>query len=216
MNTLKTCWYWLAVWFCRVICTILFRLRIDGKENIPKKGAFVLISNHQSFLDPVFCGIHLKRQLYFLARDTLFKNRFFGRLLASVHATPVKRGQADLGAMRKVISRLKEGFGICLFPEGTRTQDGMVSPFKPGFGLLCRRGNAAVIPVIIDGAFECWPRGRKIFTLGSRIVIRYDKAITAEEVKKTSDKELAEKLTERLQQMQNQCRTEQGKEPYCY
>jgi 1-acyl-sn-glycerol-3-phosphate acyltransferase len=77
--------------------------------------------------------------------------------------------------MKKVVSRLKEGKGVCLFPEGTRTSDGKIATLKPGFGFLCRRGEAAVVPAVIDGAFECWPRHKKIFSPG-RIVVCYGNA----------------------------------------
>jgi len=175
-----------------------------------------LISNHQSFLDPIFCGVRVKRHLWFLARSSLFTHWFFGRLLSSVNAIPVRRGQADLGAVKKIIDKLKEGKGVCLFPEATRTSDGKIAAFKPGFGLLCRRGEAAVVPVLIDGAFEAWPRHKKIFTPGRKIVVCYGRCIPAEQVKKMDDRELAEKLTETLRQMQNSCRIEQAKEPYEY
>jgi 1-acyl-sn-glycerol-3-phosphate acyltransferase len=157
----------------------------------------------------------LKRHLHFLARDSLFANWFFGRLISSVNTIPVKRGEADLSAMRKVIGKLREGNGVCLFPEATRTHDGKITPFKLGFGLLCRRGNAAVVPVMIDGTFECWPRHRKVFSPGS-VVVCYGKAITAERLKDMSDKELAELLTDTLRQMQTKSRVEQGKKPYNY
>lgn len=209
-------WYWFCVWACRLFCSTFFSLRIYGRSHIPDKGAFVLISNHQSLLDPVFCGMHLKRHLYFLARDTLFKNRAFGLLISSLNTLPVKRGQADLAAMRKLIRRLREGNGVCLFPEATRTEDGRIRQFKPGFGLLCRRGNAAVVPVVIDGAYECWPRQQKIFVPGGRIMICYGKPIPADEVKDMTDKQLAEKLTNQLRKMQEVCRRRQGKEPYNY
>ena len=212
---LKTLWYWLARWACRLFCILFFRFRVYGKENVPEKGAFLLVGNHQSFLDPIFCGAFLKRHLHFLARDSLFANWFFGRLISSVNTIPVKRGEADLSAMRKVIGKLREGNGVCLFPEATRTHDGKITPFKPGFGLLCRRGNAAVVPVMIDGTFECWPRHRKVFSPGS-VVVCYGKAITAERVKDMSDGELAELLTDTLRQMQTKSRVEQGKEPYNY
>jgi len=183
---------------------------------VPTKGAFVLISNHQSFLDPLFCGTPLKKHLHFLARDTLFTNRFFGWLLSSVNTIPVRQGEADLPAIRKVIAKLKEGYSVCLFPEGTRTSDGKITPFKPGLGLLCRRGQAAIVPVVIDGAFECWPRHKKIFSPGSEIVICYGECITAEQVKEMTDMELAKNLTDMLRRMQNDCRIKHGKEPYEY
>jgi len=191
-------------------------MRVYGLENVPEEGAFLLVSNHQSFLDPLFCGVRLKRHLYFLARETLFEHRFFGGLIRSVNAIPVRRGEADLSAIKAVIGRLREGNGVCLFPEGTRTRDGKISAFRPGFGLLCRRGGAGVVPVVVEGAFECWPRQKKLFSVGSEISVCYGKAMGAEEIKGMSDRELAERLTERLRRMQNEIRTRQGKEAYRY
>lgn len=211
----KMRWFRFARVICRIFCKLFFRIHVYGKENIPDKGAFVLVSNHQSYLDPVFCGIPLRRPLYFLARDSLWRNRFFGRLITSVNTIPVRQGKADVSAMKKVIAVLKEGWGVCLFPEGTRTNDGKIVPFKPGFGLLCRRGKAAVVPVVIDGAFECWPRHKKIFSPG-RIEIYYGTTISAGEVANMNDRELAELLTDTLRRMQTENRIEHGKEPYSY
>lgn len=211
----KMRWFRFARWCCKVFCKLFFRIHIYGRENVPDKGAVMLVGNHQSYLDPVFCGIYLKRPLYFLARDSLWKNRIFGRMISSVNTIPVKQDKGDLSAMRKVISKLKEGWGVCLFPEGTRTSDGKITPFKPGFGLLCRRGGATVVPVVIDGAFECWPRHKKIFSPGS-IEVCYGKAIPAEQVANMSDRELAELLTVTLRRMQTESRIKQGKEPYNY
>jgi cytidylate kinase len=211
----KMRWPRFARWLCKIFCKTFFRLHPAGRENVPDYGPLVLVCNHQSFLDPVFCGIFVKRPLYYLARDTLFRG-LFGRLLVSIQTIPVKRDEADLAAMRTVISKLKQGNGVCLFPEGTRTSDGKITAFKPGFGLLCRRGNAAVVPVVIDGAFETWPRHKKLFSPGGSIAIHYGKCIPAAEVKKMDDKELAKLLTDTLRKMQNDCRVNQGKEPYNY
>jgi 1-acyl-sn-glycerol-3-phosphate acyltransferase len=212
---LKVVWYWLARWACRVFCIFFFRFRAFGTENVPDKGGFILASNHQSYLDPVFCGVALKRRLHFLARDSLFRNRFFAALIYSLNAIPVKRDRADVSSMRKVIAKLKEGKGVCLFPEATRTRDGKIRPFKPGFGLLCRRAEAAIVPVLIDGAFECWPRHNRLFSPG-QVTVRYGKAITAEQVKKMTDRKLAEVVTRSLRQMQNDCRARLDKKPRDY
>lgn len=215
LEALKAKWYWLARWICRVFCILFFRVRTYGRENVPKKGAFILISNHQSYLDPMLCGVPLKRRLSFLARDSLFANWFFGGLISSVGTIPVKRGEADISAIKKVIGKLQDGGGVCLFPEGTRTSDGKIAAFKPGFGLICRRGKAAVVPVVIDGAFECWPRHKKIFSPGS-IFVCYGRAITAEQAANLGDSKLAEVLTETLRQMQTKSRIKCGKKPYDY
>jgi 1-acyl-sn-glycerol-3-phosphate acyltransferase len=118
--------------------------------------------------------------------------------------------------MRIVIGKLRQGHGLCLFPEGTRSSDGKIAAFKPGFGLLCRRGNAAVVPVLIDGAFETWPRHRKLFSPGGHVTVQFGKCIPASEVRKMDDRELAERLTDTLRKMQNDCRVKQGKQPYNY
>ena len=213
---LKASWYYLARSFCRVFCRLFFRITVYGNENIPERGSFLLVSNHQSFLDPVFCGISSKRHLYFLARDSLFRNCFFRWLISSVNAIPVRQGQPRLSTMKKVISKLREGNGLLLFPEATRTSDGKITLFKPGFGLLCRRGNAIIVPVVIDGAFECWPRHKKIFRPGTKIVITYGKAISTQQVKKIDDRRLAATLIQTLRQMQTECSLKQNKKPYDY
>jgi 1-acyl-sn-glycerol-3-phosphate acyltransferase len=212
---LKAVWYRIARAVLRALCLIFFRLRVFGRENIPDEGAFILASNHQSYLDPVLCGVRVKRQLWFLARESLFSNRFFGWLISSVGSLPLKRGQADMATVRQVIGILKEGKGVCLFPEGTRTNDGKIEALKPGLGLLCRRGNAAIVPTVVDGAFECWPRHKKMFSLGS-IWVQYGKAISAEQAEQMGDDKLAEVLTDTLRRMQNDLRTKQGKAPYNY
>ncbi len=214
-ENIKAKWFWLARWMCRVFCMLMFRVRSYGRGNIPRTGPFVLISNHQSYLDPMLCGIPLKRRVSFLARESLFHNWFFGWMISSVGTIPVRLGEADISAMRKAIDILKQGRGVCLFPEGTRSRDGKITPFKPGFGLLCRRGGAAVVPVVIDGAFECWPRHKKLFSHGP-IVISYGKAIPPGQVKNMDNEKLAEVLTKTLRKMQNKSRIRQGKKPYDY
>jgi 1-acyl-sn-glycerol-3-phosphate acyltransferase len=214
-NSLAFAWYWLARLGCRIFCALLFRLRVYGRENVPGQGAFILASNHQSYLDPVFCGVALRRHLSYVARDSLFRFKPFEWLIRSLNAIPIGRGRADLAAMRAIIARLREGGGVCLYPEATRTPDGRIAPFKPGFGLLCRRAEAAVVPVLIDGAFECWPRQRKFFRPG-RITVHYGPALTPEQTRSMTNEELADHLTRTLRQMQHECHTRQGKPPYAY
>ncbi|MFH1371728.1 MAG: lysophospholipid acyltransferase family protein [Planctomycetota bacterium] len=216
-ETLKDIWPRFARWWCWLFCITFFRMRFQGLENIPANGPFILAVNHQSFLDPLFAGIALKRVLCFMARDTLFKNWFFGKLLLSVNAIPVRRGQADIASIRTIIAKLKEGRGVCLFPEATRTTDGKIAPLKGGLALLCRRGNAPVIPVLIDGAFECWPRHKKLFKPGSKITVSFGQPIPVEQIKTMPDDDFAKLLTDTLRDMQSDVRVKQGKQPFhCY
>jgi len=199
-----------------LFCRLFLRFKAYDTHNVPATGGFLLVCNHQSFLDPLFCTIGIERELTFMARDTLFEKRFFGRLIKSVNAIPIRRGQGDTGTMKEIIRRLKAEQGVCLYPEATRTSDGRISDFKGGFGLLSRRGNAPIIPVVIEGGFECWPRERKFFKPGSQIRVRFGEPISPERVSNLKNDELAAMLTVHLRQMQNQLRLEMGKPPIDY
>ncbi|UCD51264.1 MAG: 1-acyl-sn-glycerol-3-phosphate acyltransferase [Phycisphaerales bacterium] len=214
-ETLKVKWYWVARFICQVFALLFFRYRVYGRRNIPRAGPFIIAGNHQSFLDPVFHGIGSTRRLLFMARDTLFRSRLFGGLIRSTNAIPVSRDKADIGAIKLVLAELKNGHGVCLYPEGTRTADGKIAALKPGFSLLCRRSKAPVVPTLVDGAFECWPRQRKLFTPGP-IVVCFGKPLPPERIRQMSNEELADWLTRTLREMQRVCRLRQGKEPYDY
>ncbi len=214
-ESLKAAWYWLAQLGCRMFCAVVFRFRVYGRRNVPSEGAAILASNHQSYLDPVFCGVGLRRHLCYVARDSLFRYRLFALLIGSLDAIPISRGKADIAGMRAIIARLQEGRGVCLYPEGTRTHDGRIGAVKPGFGLLCRRAKAAVVPVLIDGGFECWPRHRRLFSPGA-VTVCYGRPLSPAQVQAMSNQELADHLTRVLRQMQHDCRLRQGKQPYTY
>jgi len=208
-------WYHIARVMCAVVVCLPYRVRVYGRENLPKTGPVLVLSNHQSFLDPLFGQAMIGRRFLFLARDTLFKNRFFGALLRSISAIPIKRGQSDTATIKRVINELKRGRSVCLYPEGTRTSDGKIADMKPGVALLSRRSGAKVVPSVIDGAFECWPRHKKFPSLG-KIAVCYGEPITSEKVKELGDEGFAALLTARLRKMQNELRIRSGKQPFDY
>lgn len=197
--------------------SILFcRVKIHGRKNIPKKGAVLVLSNHQSYLDPMLCQMASARGFWYIARDTLYDEPIFGRMLAKLHTIPIRRGEADIASMRKIIEKLKNGQAVGLFPEGTRTLDGKISAIKPGVSLLSRRTGAPVVPAVIDGAFECWPKKQKRPKFFCKGIVKFAEPISAESIKEMGDVEFAKRLTTQLRQMQNEIRLEQGKEPIEY
>jgi len=213
---IRIAWYQVARCLCAVFVIICFGFKVYGRQNVPKKRAFLLLSNHQSYLDPIFCGSLLPMPMCFMARDTLFTNRFFGWLIRSVNAIPIKRGQGDITAMKAILEKLGQGSPVCLFPEGTRTADGRIAAVKPGVALLSRRTKAPVVPMIIDGAFEAWPRSKRLFGLGYRVVSYYGRPISAERIREMGDEAFAEHLTHVMWDMQNEIRTKLGKRPFDY
>ncbi len=174
-----------------------------------------MLSNHQSFLDPMLNASPVRRQCCFAARDSLFRVPVFGPLFHSFNAIPVRRGEADMTAMRAFIERLKSGMVLVLYPEGTRTVDGRISEIKPGFGLLARKADVPVLPCVIDGAYECWPKRNKLFRPG-RAYITYGPAIPVEHIKAVGDRVFARELTDILRRMQTELRLKAGKVPFNY
>lgn len=140
----------------------MFRYRAHGAQHVPKTGGVILACNHQSFLDPVIAAMGTGRLVTFMARDSLFKFLPFRLLIESLNAFPVQRGTADLGAMRQSLRRLRDGWALLVFPEGTRTKDGSLGSMRGGIGVLASRARVPVIPTLIQGAFEAWPRGEKL------------------------------------------------------
>jgi 1-acyl-sn-glycerol-3-phosphate acyltransferase len=147
---------------CRLITTLVFDLKSYGSHHVPERGGALLISNHQSVLDPVLLGVHLRRQISFIAKSELFENPKFSWLIRNLNAFAVRRGQADVAAIKEALHRVKDGQVVTLFPEGTRSKDGRLHPIQPGIAMLVRRVDAPVIPAVVDGAYRAWPKGAKL------------------------------------------------------
>jgi 1-acyl-sn-glycerol-3-phosphate acyltransferase len=193
----------------RVLSVLLFRFRARGQCRLPARGGILLVSNHQSFLDPWLMGIAVSRQVHYMARDTLFQGGFLQFLGEIWNAFPVRRGAADLAAIRMGVERLEKGFMLNIFPEGTRSEDGSIGAMSAGMTLVLNRckTDVVIVPVVIDGAFEVWPRGVKFprfFGGGGRRGIRvfYGRAIGASEWRAWEAEELALKVRAEMVRMQ--------------
>ena len=190
-------WVWAIVRvLVRSLFILCFRGRAFGLNNVPKSGAVVLASNHQSYLDPPLLACPLDRQVTFMARASLFRSRLFGGLIRTLNAFPVERGKADREAVRAAVRRLEDGWCLLLFPEGTRTRTGEIGPLKSGVLSIADRAKAPIVPTVIAGAFEAWPRHSGISP--RPISIWYGRPISYEARRHMSREELAEALHARM------------------
>ena len=152
--------------------------RVFGRDNIPKTGGAIIASNHQSYLDPPFLGALIFRPLHYLARKELFEaNWFFGKLISSVYAVPLERRKFNSEGLRKTINHLSGGNLFLIFPEGTRTRDGNIQPFKPGIIMMAMKAGVPIIPTRIKGAFKIWPKTSLLPKRISPITITFGKPI---------------------------------------
>lgn len=173
-----------------LLMVLVYRLRVargkpsDGAPRpIAADRAYLVIANHQSFFDPVIAASSVPRRLTFLARASLFKNRLFAALIRSLNAVPLNDEGSDTAAIRTAIEQLKLGRCVLIFPEGTRTPDGAVHPFKRGCWVLLSRAKCDVLPVGIDGAFEAFPRRAKFPAVwGQRLAARVGDPIDSDKL----------------------------------
>lgn len=147
------------------VFTLLFLKKAEGLENLPAEGGFVICANHLSACDPVFLASRLPRKcrLHFLAKKELFDIKLLKPLIVALGAIPVDRGHADIGAIRASMQVLKDGCGLTIFPQGTRSRDNSPTPMLPGASMIALRAGTPVIPAYIDGPYRLFRRARVCF-----------------------------------------------------
>jgi 1-acyl-sn-glycerol-3-phosphate acyltransferase len=184
----------------------LWRFRTFGRGNLPCGGGALVVSTHQSYLDPIFVGYAaLPRQVDCMARADLFEVPGLAGLMRLMNGFAVKRGAPDVEALREALARLAAGRAVVIFPEGTRTRDGSIRPPHPGFATVARRARVPVVPTVIEGASAVWPRGRKVFTLRPAKLM-FGRAIGADEVAATRARALAERVEREWHEVRDRLR----------
>lgn len=134
---------------------IFFRLKIEGRENIPKEGdRFVICSNHKGYLDPPLIGLAMPYEIGYMAKEELFKFKPFAALIRKLGAFPIKRGASDFGALRSAIKKTKDGGHIVIFPEGGRSHEDRLRKGKMGAVLVAIKADADILPIGIDGTYR--------------------------------------------------------------
>jgi 1-acyl-sn-glycerol-3-phosphate acyltransferase len=143
---------------CALILKVFCRLRVEGIENIPAGGA-VIAPNHQSFWDIPLLGIVLPSRVHFMAKEELFRNPLFSRVIRTLKAFPVKRGAPDRTAIRYAVDLLTKGELLVIFPEGTRSKTGQLGEFEPGIGMIAMKAGTPIVPTAIIGTNQIFGKG---------------------------------------------------------
>ena len=189
--------------------------RVFGVRRVPRTDPVLLTANHQSFLDPMLLTYALPRECHYMARDTLFHNEHFARIIRKLNAFPIKRATADLAGVKEALRRLSAGALVLAFPEGTRTTNGRVGPFQPGVFTIARRAGVSVVPAAIEGAFETWPRGSKL-PRPARVCVEYGPPLRPDALAHLDAKQAAAEITRRVRTLHNALRRRIGRRPFEY
>ena len=185
---------------CRTLAVSVFGFRVRFAEPLPAEGGLLVLSSHQSHLDPVLVGLATRRRLSSLARSSLYRFKPFGFLITALDAVPIDREASALAGMKAVIDRLKHGAAVVMFPEGTRTATGRLGEIKGGFSVIARRAGVPVVPVAIVGAYECWPRTRR-WPRPGRIRLEFGRVMRPEEIAGLDDAALMAEVSARLESL---------------
>jgi 1-acyl-sn-glycerol-3-phosphate acyltransferase len=133
---------------------LMFKVQIEGMENVDPKGHYVVCGNHISLQDPLIVGGFLPIEIRFMAKKELFKNPLLAKFFRGLGAFPVERDANDLKAIKTALAALKNGENLGIFPEGTRNRTYKALPVKAGMAMLAHRTQTPILPVTVDTTFK--------------------------------------------------------------
>ncbi|MBF0494238.1 MAG: 1-acyl-sn-glycerol-3-phosphate acyltransferase [Candidatus Omnitrophica bacterium] len=150
----------------RLAFGVFWRLKVSGTENIPVEGKCILCVNHGSFLDAFIVEASvpasLRKSLYFVGFKAYFEQPLIRNIIKYIRVIPIDSGTHFVQAMQATSYVLRNHKIVCIFPEGQRTIDGEVKEFKKGVGILAKELNIPLVPVLITGSYESWPRTKPL------------------------------------------------------
>ncbi len=188
------------------ICDVFGRIDLHGYENFPQGKACIIAGNHVSYLDPFAMAFYNEHEMSVVARDTLMSNAISKILLTNMNAIPIKRGDSgNLGVFRLLLSNIKAGRSVLIFPEGTRSADGTLQTGKAGVGLLAVKAGVPIVPIRSWGFEEVLPRSNKLRS--SRIVMNVGKPIDLQDIDPGKDcpdraQKIVDAIMERISQIE--------------
>lgn len=153
-----TRFYRFMQWLARSLWKTCATLEVRGTENVPATGAFLLLCNHQSNLDPILIQAVAPRPVHAMAKSTQFAAPVVGSIMQRLLSFPVRRYQVDPQAVRLSLRHLSAGRAVCIYIEGERSWDGRLQKPRRGTIRLALRAGVPIVPCAITGSYDAWPR----------------------------------------------------------
>ena len=183
-------------------CSRLFwKIRFTGLEHVPMNGGVIVAANHQTYLDPFWLSIPIKRPTRYLAWSVAFNWPIVGRGLVWLGAWPLTVEGSDPAAIRRSLQWLRDGGVVVIFPEGSRgAPDGKLDRFKAGAVRLALEADVPILPVTIKGGNRIWPKGWRLPHLG-RVEVIYHPLVYAKPAPEEEARKCAKRESEHLAQI---------------
>jgi len=183
--------------FLFLLFKVLYRHKTFGIEHIPK-GRAVIAPNHVSYYDPPVIAVSCPDEVNYLAKEDLFSKGLLGPLIRQLNAFPVPSNASDVKTIKLLVSFLRKDKKIMIFPEGSRAMRDELGPIKPGIARIAMRGDAPIVPTLIHGTFDIWPRQNKYPKLSGRSFCAFGPPIYPGKYHHLDRKEAQTKITEEL------------------
>lgn len=188
----------------KLFCKTYYKVEFEGLENINRKDGFIIAPNHVTEFDPLFIAMASSRKFHFIAKYELFNNAVLNKAITHLNGFPVIRGKGDMKAVNYAIELIRRGEVLCIFPEGTRSPDGIPKEAKSGVGYIARYTGADIVPT----AIYMENKDKK----GSRVIVKFGKAIKYCEMgftdggKTKENKAVAKKVMTEIKKLWEECK----------
>ena len=180
------------------VSKVFWKIEYYGLENVPERGGLIIAANHQTYIDPFWISVPIKRPTRYLAWSAAFNWPVVGRCLKWFGAWPLALEGSDPAAIRRSLQWLREGGAVVIFPEGGRsTATGSLERFKAGAVRLALEARVPILPVTIKGGNRVWPRGWK-FPRPGKVTVTYHPLYHAEQCPEEETRACARRESERL------------------
>ena len=189
----------------RLLFRVLFQMKIEGEEYVPRDEAIIILANHTSYIDPVVMGVAAPQELNYMAKKELFSNILFRWLIVSFKAFPLRRGTIDRASLDRALDILARKEPLLMFPEGTRNEGDAILPAKAGVGMIIYKSRAKAVPALIKGADTILPRNSKFIHFRS-LKVRFGRPLELEKFFQMSEcrqtyELIAQQVTSRLRSL---------------
>ena len=183
------------------VSRLFWKIEFYGVENVPANGGLIIAANHQTYIDPFWLSLPIKRPTRYLAWSAAFRWPVIGKFLIWFGAWPLALEGSDPAAIRSSLQWLRNGGAVVIFPEGARsTATGSLERFKAGAVRLALEAQVPILPVTIKGGNRVWPKGRR-FPRPGKIVVTYHPLYHAEQSPDEETRACARRESERLAQV---------------